>query len=193
MIRTSRRTRGYLVAGLIGVLMAALLATGCGGTSSADKTATAAAKNAAAATKPAGATSTKAASTAAAAATSTKAPATAATAGASTPSPGTPAVKIAQSASLGSILTDVNGMTLYTYADDVPNSGQSSVPASIAPNWPPLATTGGTPVAPSGLSGQLGTFTRTDGSIQVQYKGMPLYLFVGDKAPGDTNGQGLLN
>jgi predicted lipoprotein with Yx(FWY)xxD motif len=197
MARTSRRTRGYLVAGLISVLVGAVLATGCGGTSSADKTATAAAKNAnaATATKPPGATSTaKVTTTAATAATSTKAPAaTASASGTSTPSAATSTVKIAQSASLGSILTDANGMTLYTYKDDVPNSGVSSVPANIAPNWPPLTISSGNPVAPAGLSGQLSAFALPGGSKQVEYKGMPLYLFVGDKKAGDTTGQGLLN
>jgi predicted lipoprotein with Yx(FWY)xxD motif len=101
-------------------------------------------------------------------------------------------VKIGQVTTLGSVLTDPGGKTLYTYKDDVPNSGQSSVPAAIASNWPPLLVTGSV-VAPSGLSGQLGSFSLPDGSMQVMYKGMPLYTFVGDTAPGQANGQGLLN
>ena len=35
-----------------------------------------------------------------------------------------------------------------------------------------------------------GTITRADGQKQTTYKGMPLYYFGGDKAPGDTIGQG---
>jgi len=164
-------------------LAGALVAVGCGGgTSSADKTATAAAKaSAATATKPA--------------ATSTSAPkATSTTAAAATNTPGaaTATLKIGQVASIGSVLTNPGGFTLYTYKDDVPNSGQSSVPAAIAPNWPPLIVTG-TPVAPSGLAGQLGSFALPDGSKQVMYNGMPLYTFVGDTAAGQANGQGLLN
>jgi len=154
------------------------LAAGCGGgKSSADKTATAVAKSGAA--------------------TATKAPATS-TAAATKPAPtNTPAatastVKIGEVASIGSVLTNPGGFTLYIFKDDVPNSGQSSVPAAIAPNWPPLTVTGDA-VAPPGLSGQLGTFTRPDGSKQVMYNGMPLYTFVGDTQPGQANGQGLLN
>ncbi len=35
----------------------------------------------------------------------------------------------------------------------------------------------------------IGTFERDDGKMQVTYGGWPLYHFVRDKAPGDTNGQ----
>jgi predicted lipoprotein with Yx(FWY)xxD motif len=36
---------------------------------------------------------------------------------------------------------------------------------------------------------KLGTIKRKDGKLQVTYNGMPLYLWVNDKAPGDTTGQ----
>jgi hypothetical protein len=38
---------------------------------------------------------------------------------------------------------------------------------------------------------KVGTITRSDGTTQVTYNGHPLYYFSGDKAPGDTNGQGV--
>jgi hypothetical protein len=37
----------------------------------------------------------------------------------------------------------------------------------------------------------LGTLNRSDGHNQVTYAGHPLYYYVGDTKPGDTNGQGL--
>ena len=155
-----------------------VFAAGCGGgTSSADKTATAAAKTAATA---------KPATTPTAGVTATKAPAAT-----NTPSAAAPTVLIGQAASIGSVLTNPDGFTLYIFKNDVPNSGQSSVPAAIAPNWPPLLATGSL-VAPSGLPGVLGSFALADGSKQVMYNGMPLYTFVGDKQPGQANGQGLL-
>ncbi|MGA2285319.1 MAG: hypothetical protein ABSG55_03510 [Dehalococcoidia bacterium] len=183
--------RKFLAIAAVVSLATAILAAGCGGgTSSADKTATAAAKPPATATKaPSAATATKAPS----AATATKAPvATTPPASTAPPSGTATTVNIGQVPTLGSVLTDPAGKTLYTFKNDVPNSGQSSVPAAIAPSWPPLLVTGSV-VAPSGLSGQLGSFSLPDGSMQVMYKGMPLYTFVGDTAPGQANGQGLLN
>ncbi len=191
MNRSLLWTRKFLVIATVAAIATAVVATGCGGTSSADKTATASAKSPATATKPPSSATTAPASTA------TKAPAVtstsaAAPAGTATASAATSTVKIGQVTSIGTVLTNPSGMTLYTYKDDVPNSGQSSVPAAIAPNWPPLLVTG-TLVPPAGLTGQLGTFSRPDGSTQVMYKGMPLYTFKNDTAPGQANGQALLN
>jgi predicted lipoprotein with Yx(FWY)xxD motif len=56
----------------------------------------------------------------------------------------------------------------------------------------PALTAKGEPTAGEGLqSSLLGTTTRTDGTTQVTYKGMPLYHFAGDTKPGDVNGQGV--
>jgi hypothetical protein len=37
----------------------------------------------------------------------------------------------------------------------------------------------------------IGTISRSDGAKQVTYAGHPLYYFVGDKAAGQTNGEGV--
>jgi predicted lipoprotein with Yx(FWY)xxD motif len=90
---------------------------------------------------------------------------------------------------LGQILTDAQGMTLYATKND--SSGQPTCTGNCAQLWPPFATNG-QPEAGAGVDlGLLGTVTRDDGSTQVTYNGMPLYLYSGDKAPGDTNGQGI--
>jgi hypothetical protein len=39
--------------------------------------------------------------------------------------------------------------------------------------------------------GSLATVKRSDGSAQVTYKGMPLYTFALDRAPGEVRGQGI--
>ncbi len=92
-----------------------------------------------------------------------------------------------QNKSLGSILVDGNGMTLYLYIMDGTNS--STCYGSCAAVWPPFLT-GGTPTAGSGVNASLlGTITRNDGSIQVTYNGHPLYYFARDRVPGDINGE----
>ena len=44
---------------------------------------------------------------------------------------------------------------------------------------------------PDGLTGDLSVITRDDGSKQVAYKGLPLYFWQNDKAPGDVTGNGV--
>ena len=93
-----------------------------------------------------------------------------------------------QNAALGSFLVSSNGMTLYVFSKDTANTSNCS--GTCSTNWPPLLTNGA-PIAGSGVNAAwLGTITRSDGGIQVTYNGMPVYNFSGDKAVGDTNGQG---
>jgi predicted lipoprotein with Yx(FWY)xxD motif len=96
-------------------------------------------------------------------------------------------VNVGQNSSLGPILVDANGMTLYLFTQDSPNT--SSCYDGCSGYWPPLLTTG-SPSAGTGVTASLlGTTTRTDGTIQVTYNGWPLYTYVSDKAAGDTTGE----
>jgi predicted lipoprotein with Yx(FWY)xxD motif len=97
-------------------------------------------------------------------------------------------VKIAGS-SLGRILVDGKGVTLYDFVKD---KGTTSVCyGACAALWPPLLTTG-KPVAGSGVRPSLlGTTKRTDGKLEVTYGGHPLYYFVTDRKAGQTTGQGV--
>jgi predicted lipoprotein with Yx(FWY)xxD motif len=91
---------------------------------------------------------------------------------------------------LGTYLVDSAGMTLYYFVPDGP--GMSVCEGQCLENWPPLnVEEGAEPTGDDSVSGTLGVITATDGSVQVTYRGRPLYLFVGDAAAGDTNGQGL--
>ena len=106
--------------------------------------------------------------------------------------PGVPAVvNVGQNATLGSFLVDVKGMTLYIFTKDTPNT--SVCYGGCATAWPPLLTTGA-PVGGMGVSASLlGTTTRTDGTTQVTYNGLPLYYWAKDKVAGDVTGQGVQN
>jgi predicted lipoprotein with Yx(FWY)xxD motif len=84
------------------------------------------------------------------------------------------------------LLTDARGLTLYWFAPDT--SGKSACYGSCAAYWPPVT---GTPSAGSGVTGTLGTITRTDGTRQATYDRHPLYTYIGDNAPGQDSGNNL--
>ena len=88
--------------------------------------------------------------------------------------------------SMGKVLTNAKGMTLYTFAKD--SDGKSACNGKCAHNWPPL-------MAKKGEKGGEGysEIKRADGKMQWAYKGKPLYTFIKDKKAGETKGEGLLN
>lgn len=99
---------------------------------------------------------------------------------------------LAESEELGTYLTDAAGMTLYTFANDVPGTSNCYDQCAVA--WPPLlAEADAELTAADGISGALGTTERTDGTLQVTYDGWPLYYWVNDAAPGDTTGHNVNN
>jgi predicted lipoprotein with Yx(FWY)xxD motif len=83
------------------------------------------------------------------------------------------------------VLTDNSGMTVYTFDKD--GTGKSTCYGSCAAAWPPVPTGG----MPSGA--EFASISREDGIQQAAYKGRPLYRFVGDRKPGDANGDKLQN
>jgi predicted lipoprotein with Yx(FWY)xxD motif len=102
---------------------------------------------------------------------------------------GTTVVKTASVSSLGgSVLVDAQGLTLYHLSGEQ-NGKWICTSATCVKAWHPLAAP--TSGAPSGSVGSLGTVKRPGGAMQVTYKGMPLYTFVGDTKPGEAKGQGI--
>ena len=83
------------------------------------------------------------------------------------------------------MLTDHNGMTLYTFAKDA--GGKSMCNDKCATNWPPLKAD-----SDAKSMGEWTVIKRDDGSMQWAYDGKPLYTFIKDKAPGDKTGDGLM-
>jgi predicted lipoprotein with Yx(FWY)xxD motif len=89
--------------------------------------------------------------------------------------------------SLGSILVDGKGMTLYMYTKDTQNSKASVCSGGCLTAWPALS---GKPTMGAGVDdSKLGSFTRTDGSVQAMYNGWPVYYYAKDTKVGDVTGQ----
>jgi len=92
--------------------------------------------------------------------------------------------------SLGTVVVDGKGMTAYYFLKDTKGSGASACSGDCAAAWPAITTENATPTV-TGVTGEVGTITGTDGKLQVTIDGRPIYTFAQDKAPGDVNGQGL--
>ena len=90
---------------------------------------------------------------------------------------------------LGKFLTDPSGRTLYWFTKDKP--GVSNCSGGCLAIWPAF-TSSGALTLPAGVPGKLSTITRSNGSAQVTYDGMPLYYYAKDTQPGDTAGEGVL-
>lgn len=93
------------------------------------------------------------------------------------------------STSLGKILVDGHGRTLYLFAKD--KRGKSACSGACAAYWPPLIASGKPSAVAGAKKSLLGTIRRSDGRRQVTYRHHPLYKYAGDRAKGQTNGQGL--
>jgi predicted lipoprotein with Yx(FWY)xxD motif len=107
----------------------------------------------------------------------------------SAPAPAAAAViKTADSTTLGKILVDADGKTVYTLTkEDQPVACTGACLAA----WPPVLIPAGTDKATGsdGVTG-LALVSAADGK-QVARDGLPLYTFSGDHAAGDANGEGL--
>lgn len=100
------------------------------------------------------------------------------------------AVLRTEHASMGTVLANGQGYTVYWFAAD--HGTTSNCTGPCAATWPPVT---GMPTAASGvmLPGKLGAITRAGGQSQATYGGHPLYTFKGDSAPGQANGNGIVS
>ena len=177
--------KSYLAIGAL-ALLAVLVIAGCGGGSSSSTSEAEPASTTT--TESESTTETAAAPEAAESSAETKKaaaaekPAGGAAGGATT----TAVVKVTNTDDLGKVIVESKGMTLYDFHKD--KGTTSSCYGACAEAWPPLLT-GGKPKAMGGAEASLlGTTKRKDGTVQVTYNGHPLYGFVEDKKPGETNG-----
>ncbi|HWE81900.1 MAG TPA: hypothetical protein VG265_09640 [Gaiellaceae bacterium] len=99
-------------------------------------------------------------------------------------------VNSTENTALGSILIGPHGKTLYHDGSEKKNVVKCT--GACAKEWPPLLIgAGAKPIAGPGVKAtMLGTVKRPDGTFQVTYHGLPLYLFSGDAKAGDVKGQG---
>ena len=93
------------------------------------------------------------------------------------------------STSLGRILVNSSGRTLYLFGKD--KNGKSSCSGMCASFWPPLITSGKPRAGTGAKASLLGTTKRADGRVQVTYNHHPLYTFKKDTKKGQTNGEGV--
>lgn len=94
-----------------------------------------------------------------------------------------------RASSLGRILVDSRGHTLYLFEKD--RNGKSACAGMCTSFWPPLIASGKPRAAGGAKASLLGTTRRADGRLQVTYKRHPLYRFVKDTRKGQTRGEGV--
>jgi predicted lipoprotein with Yx(FWY)xxD motif len=107
--------------------------------------------------------------------------------GTASPGGGSAALSVRHT-SLGNVLADSHGMTVYLLTADRP--GRSSCSAQCLQYWPPVPA----PRATGKIAGVSATVARTPstaGKTMATVGGWPLYTYAGDHAPGDTSGEGV--
>jgi predicted lipoprotein with Yx(FWY)xxD motif len=108
-----------------------------------------------------------------------------ASAPASSPASSGTALKTAKIAGTA-VVTNAKGFTLYWFVPDTTTTSKCN--GSCAQIWPPVK---GPATAGPGVTGKLGTITRSDGSTQATYIGHPLYTYTADTKAGQANGNGI--
>ncbi len=97
---------------------------------------------------------------------------------------------VADVASVGQVITDQNGMTLYRFDKDTAKPPKSNCDGDCAKAWPPVLATGDVQV--QGIDKNLvGKVTRSDGTEQITVGGWALYRYAKDTKAGDATGQGV--
>jgi predicted lipoprotein with Yx(FWY)xxD motif len=91
--------------------------------------------------------------------------------------------------SLGQIIVNSQGRTLYLFKKD--RNGKSACSGQCATFWPPAITSGKPSVAGAARASLVGTTKRADGRLQVTYNHHPLYTFAKDTKAGQTTGEGV--
>jgi predicted lipoprotein with Yx(FWY)xxD motif len=107
---------------------------------------------------------------------------------------GTPTAHVARVAkvqvrttSLGKVLVDGSGFTLYMFTRDTRNRDTCVKISMCTGTWPPFTTTGKPRVGTGVSASKLSTITLSGGRKQVTYAGHALYGYAFASGPGDTS------
>ena len=106
---------------------------------------------------------------------------------------GTSAIDISNDATLGNVLVDGNGVTLYFFSNDA--NGSSACLEGCLDKWPLFYAE--SPLLGEGLdAADFASITHSNGEMQSTYKGWPLYYYAPAddgvvEAPGETAGEGI--
>jgi predicted lipoprotein with Yx(FWY)xxD motif len=92
--------------------------------------------------------------------------------------------------SIGTIVVDADGRTVYVFDKDTAGSGTSACSGDCVDDWPAVTADSDSPEV-DGVTGDVGTIARDDGTRQVTLDGLPLYTYEHDSHAGDVNGQGV--
>ena len=83
----------------------------------------------------------------------------------------------------GGALVAASGMTLYIFDNDKVGSGKSVCNGPCAGLWPPLMV-----ITADQPAGDYSVVTRDDSTMQLAYKGKPLYFYKADQKVCDRTG-----
>lgn len=88
--------------------------------------------------------------------------------------------------SLGKVLVDASGFTLYRFTKDSRDMDACAKISGCFGTWPAL-TTSGRPIAGAGVKASLlSSIKLPDGARQVTYAGRPLYRYASSSEAGET-------
>ncbi|MFE6287254.1 SCO0930 family lipoprotein [Streptomyces sp. NPDC057877] len=107
-----------------------------------------------------------------------------------------PGLSTREDPKLGEIVIDKNGMTVYRFMKDTQWPMSTACTGECLEKWPVVAPVDAEDTKGIDLQGSTPNrgyvvFNRPDGIKQQSIDCVPIYTFAGDKAPGDTNGQGV--
>lgn len=95
----------------------------------------------------------------------------------------------------GTLITGANNRTLYVFKPDEKSTSAheklSTCKGACAKVWPPVLASGTPAVAGEANAALIGLTTRSDGTKQVTYNGLPLYYYTADTKAGQSVGNHL--